>query len=124
MADVADCIIQAKQAGVKVLVDPKGVDYQRYAQADVITPNLSELQAVVGVCENEDNLIEKGRALLKQHQIPTLLLTRGEAGMTLIQESQVHSLPAQAKDVFDVTGAGDTVIAVMALGVALGYAIV
>lgn len=119
LADVADCIIQAKQSGVKVLVDPKGVDYQCYAQADVITPNLSELQAVVGVCENEDNLIGKGRALLKQHQIPTLLLTRGEAGMMLIQESQVHSLPAQAKDVFDVTGAGDTVIAVMALGVAL-----
>ncbi|MFA6163816.1 MAG: bifunctional D-glycero-beta-D-manno-heptose-7-phosphate kinase/D-glycero-beta-D-manno-heptose 1-phosphate adenylyltransferase HldE [Methylobacter sp.] len=119
LVDVADCIILAKRAGVKVLVDPKGVDYQCYAQADVITPNLSELQAVVGVCENEDKLIGKGRALLNQHQIPTLLLTRGEAGMTLIQESQVHSLPAQAKDVFDVTGAGDTVIAVMALGVAL-----
>lgn len=119
LADVADYIVQAKQAGVKVLVDPKGVDYQRYAQADVITPNLSELHAVVGACENENSLIEKGRALLKEQRIQTLLLTRGEAGMTLIQESQVHSLPAQAKDVFDVTGAGDTVIAVMALGVAL-----
>jgi len=64
-------------------------------------------------------LIEKGRELLQQHQIPSLLLTRGEAGMMLVQENQVHSLPAQAKDVFDVTGAGDTVIAVMALGVAL-----
>lgn len=119
LADVAAYIAQAKQAGVKVLVDPKGVDYQRYAQADVITPNLSELYAVVGVCENESSLIEKGRALLKEQNIQTLLLTRGEAGMTLIQEGQVHSLPAQAKDVFDVTGAGDTVIAVMALGVAL-----
>jgi D-beta-D-heptose 7-phosphate kinase/D-beta-D-heptose 1-phosphate adenosyltransferase len=113
-------IIAAKQAGVKVLVDPKGVDYQRYAQADLITPNLAELQAVVGTCENEEDLIEKGRALLVQYQIPTLLLTRGEAGMTLIQNDQVQSLPAQAKDVFDVTGAGDTVIAVMALGVSLG----
>ncbi len=119
LAGVADYIVQAKQAGVKVLVDPKGVDYQRYAQADVITPNLSELHAVVGACENENSLIEKGRALLKEQNIQTLLLTRGEAGMTLIQEGQVHSLPAQAKDVFDVTGAGDTVIAVMALGVAL-----
>ncbi|MGR8998586.1 MAG: bifunctional D-glycero-beta-D-manno-heptose-7-phosphate kinase/D-glycero-beta-D-manno-heptose 1-phosphate adenylyltransferase HldE [Gammaproteobacteria bacterium] len=119
LANVAKHIHEAKQAGLKVLVDPKGVDYRRYAQADVITPNLAELQAVVGVCEDEQSLVKKGRELLKQHQIPSLLLTRGEAGMTLIQEGQVHSLPAQAKDVFDVTGAGDTVIAVMALGVAL-----
>ena len=120
LADVSTYINSAKQAGVKVLVDPKGVDYQRYVQADLITPNLAELLAVVGSCENEQQLIEKGRELLAQYQIPTLLLTRGEAGMTLIQNDQVHSLPAQAKDVFDVTGAGDTVIAVMALGVSLG----
>lgn len=120
---VSAYIVKAKQAGLKTLVDPKGVDYQRYAHADLITPNLSELQAVVGVAENEDDLIENGRALLKRHQIPTLLLTRGEAGMTLIQDAQVHSLPAQAKDVFDVTGAGDTVIAVMALAVALDMAL-
>jgi D-beta-D-heptose 7-phosphate kinase/D-beta-D-heptose 1-phosphate adenosyltransferase len=123
LADVATYINKAKQAGIKVLVDPKGVDYQRYTQADLITPNLSELQAVVGISEHEDDLIEKGRALLEHYQIPTLLLTRGEAGMTLIQDNQVHSLPAQAKDVFDVTGAGDTVIAVMALGVALDMAL-
>jgi D-beta-D-heptose 7-phosphate kinase/D-beta-D-heptose 1-phosphate adenosyltransferase len=120
LADVSTHIAAARQAGVKVLVDPKGVDYQRYAQADLITPNLAELQAVVGICENEQHLIEKGRALLARYQIPTLLLTRGEAGMTLIRDDQVYSLPAQAKDVFDVTGAGDTVIAVMALGVSLG----
>ncbi len=120
LADVSTYIIAARRAGVKVLVDPKGVDYQRYAQADLITPNLAELQAVVGACENEQHTIEKGRALLNQYQIPTLLLTRGEEGMTLIRNDEVHSLPAQAKDVFDVTGAGDTVIAVMALGVSLG----
>ncbi|NOT11227.1 MAG: bifunctional D-glycero-beta-D-manno-heptose-7-phosphate kinase/D-glycero-beta-D-manno-heptose 1-phosphate adenylyltransferase HldE [Methylococcaceae bacterium] len=119
LAEVESYILHAKQAGVKVLVDPKGVDYQRYAQADVITPNLAELQAVVGLCSDESHLIEKGRLLLKNYQIPVLLLTRGEAGMTLIQDDQVHSLPAQAKDVFDVTGAGDTVIAVMSLCVAL-----
>ena len=119
LVNVSEYILEAKQLGLKVLVDPKGVDYQRYAQADLITPNLSELQAVVGAYENEADLLEKGRALLKQYQIPTLLLTRGEAGMTLVQDNQVHSLPAQAKDVFDVTGAGDTVIAVMALCVAL-----
>ncbi|MCL7420685.1 MAG: bifunctional D-glycero-beta-D-manno-heptose-7-phosphate kinase/D-glycero-beta-D-manno-heptose 1-phosphate adenylyltransferase HldE [Methylobacter sp.] len=120
LTHVSEYIAQARQAGVKVLVDPKGVDYERYAQADVITPNLSELQAVVGVCADENDLIESGRSLLKRHQIGTLLLTRGEAGMTLIQDAYVHSLPAQAKDVFDVTGAGDTVIAVMALAVAIG----
>lgn len=119
LTDISAYILEAKQAGVKVLIDPKGVDYQRYAHADLITPNLSELQAVVGAAKNETDLIEKGRALLKQCQVSTLLLTRGEAGMTLIQDAQVHSLSAQAKDVFDVTGAGDTVIAVMALGVAL-----
>jgi D-beta-D-heptose 7-phosphate kinase / D-beta-D-heptose 1-phosphate adenosyltransferase len=120
LANIDRYIAVAKAFGLKTLVDPKGVDYSRYAGADVITPNLAELQAVVGICENEYDLIEKGRQLLKQQLIPTLLLTRGEAGMTLIQEAQVHSLPAQAKDVFDVTGAGDTVIAVMALGVAVG----
>jgi D-beta-D-heptose 7-phosphate kinase/D-beta-D-heptose 1-phosphate adenosyltransferase len=120
LTHVSEYITQARQAGVKVLVDPKGVDYERYAQADVITPNLSELQAVVGVCGDENSLIERGRSLLKRYQLETLLLTRGEAGMTLIQDAHVHSLPAQAKDVFDVTGAGDTVIAVMALGVAIG----
>ncbi len=123
LADVSTYIIAAKQAGVKVLVDPKGVDYQCYAQADLITPNLAELLAVVGACENEQHLIEKGRELLTRFQIPTLLLTRGEAGMTLIQSDQVHSLPAKAKDVFDVTGAGDTVIAVMSLGVSLGMSL-
>jgi D-beta-D-heptose 7-phosphate kinase/D-beta-D-heptose 1-phosphate adenosyltransferase len=115
----ADFIGLAKAHGLSILVDPKGVDYQRYTHADIITPNLSELQAVVGYCSDEASLIEQGRALLKQQQIPSLLLTRGEAGMTLIQQDFTHSLPAQAKDVFDVTGAGDTVIAVMALGVAL-----
>ena len=119
LANVSTHIQEAKLSGLKVLVDPKGVDYQRYAGADVITPNLAELQAVVGICANEQDLLEKGREFLRHHNIPTLLLTRGEAGMTLIQEHQTHSLPAQAKDVFDVTGAGDTVIAVMALSVAI-----
>ncbi len=119
LSDIVNAIPAIKRAGLSVLVDPKGVDYSRYAQADVITPNLSELQAVVGVCANDTELLAKGRALLTQHNIATLLCTRGEAGMTLIQADFDHSLPAQAKDVFDVTGAGDTVIAVMALSVAL-----
>lgn len=120
LAAVADYIVAAKQAGLKVLVDPKGTDYSRYAHADIITPNLAELQAVVGACGDEQTLVEKGLAMIQLRQIDTLLLTRGEAGMSLIQAAQQHSIPAKAKDVFDVTGAGDTVIAVMSLGVAIG----
>ena len=120
LAHVAQFIKLAKQHDLTTLIDPKGTDYQRYHHADILTPNLSELQAVVGVCHDETALIAKARHLLETHHIPNLLLTRGEAGMTLIQAHNAHSLPAQAKDVFDVTGAGDTVIAVMALSIAIG----
>ncbi len=118
LVDVNQFIYEAKQAGLKTLVDPKGTNYHRYAGAEVITPNLAEFQAVVGDTQNEQDIIEKGQAFLREYSVPALLLTRGEAGMTLIENSQIKSLPAQAKDVFDVTGAGDTVIAVMALGIA------
>jgi D-beta-D-heptose 7-phosphate kinase / D-beta-D-heptose 1-phosphate adenosyltransferase len=120
LAEVTEYIDKAKQSGVRVLVDPKGTDYRRYAEADLITPNLSEFQAVAGVCTSEQDMIEKGQDFLREFRIPALLITRGEAGMTLILKSGVESLPAQAKDVFDVTGAGDTVIATMALGAAAG----
>ena len=118
LANVAEYISIAKNADLKTLVDPKGTDYQRYANANLITPNLGELKAVVGE-KNIETLIENGRELLAQHKIENLLLTRGEAGMSLIDANSTHSLPAQAKEVFDVTGAGDTVIAVMALGLAI-----
>jgi D-beta-D-heptose 7-phosphate kinase/D-beta-D-heptose 1-phosphate adenosyltransferase len=115
---ITDYISQAKNAGLKTLVDPKGTNYSRYKNANLITPNLGELRAVVG--DGEINaLILKGRELLATQKIENLLLTRGEAGMSLIDAKSTHSLPAQAKDVFDVTGAGDTVIAVMALGLAI-----
>lgn len=122
LANVAAYIALAKQAGLKTLVDPKGSNYQRYAKADMITPNLAEFYAVMGVCQDEATLMQKGRDLLAHYAIDTLLLTRGEAGMSLIDAQSTHSLPAQAKEVFDVTGAGDTVIAVMALGLAVGLA--
>lgn len=118
LKNVSEYISISKKAGLKTLVDPKGTDYSGYANADLITPNLGELTAVVGEGEI-DTLIQKGRELLANQKIETLLLTRGEAGMSLIDANSTHSLPAQAKDVFDVTGAGDTVIAVMALGLAI-----
>ena len=118
LENVADYIPISKTAGLKTLVDPKGTDYSRYQNADLITPNLGELKAVVGEGEIE-TIIQKGRELLAAQKIENLLLTRGEAGMSLIDANSTYSLPAQAKDVFDVTGAGDTVIAVMALGLAI-----
>jgi D-beta-D-heptose 7-phosphate kinase/D-beta-D-heptose 1-phosphate adenosyltransferase len=120
LGQVQDYIKQAKQLGLTVLVDPKGMDYRRYGLADLLTPNLAEFQAVMGVIKSENDLMEKGRVLIENHQIPNLLVTRGEAGMTLIQKDQAHSISAQAKDVFDVTGAGDTVIAVLAASIGIG----
>lgn len=123
LTDIERYITEANRAGLSVLVDPKGGDYTRYSHSHLVTPNIVELEAVVGACKDEEDLIDKGRQLLQRYGIEALLLTRGEAGMTLIQSHDIHSLPAQAKDVFDVTGAGDTVIAVMALSVALGMSL-
>lgn len=103
----------AKAAGVKVLVDPKGSDFSIYANADMVTPNFKEFEAVAGHCANEKDILEKGHALIKAHGIHNLLITRGESGMTLIEPNHHSHLPAYAKEVFDVTGAGDTVIATL-----------
>ena len=104
----------AKTAKIPVLVDPKGTNYTLYRGADLITPNLKEFETIVGPCANEHDILSKGQRLLREYDIKTLLLTRGERGMTLIQqhEEELH-LPAHAREVFDVTGAGDTVIAVI-----------
>lgn len=118
LTDISDFIRQCKRFRVKILADPKGTDFSRYREADIITPNLAELQAVVGSCRDEEDIVTRARALIKQYDIQTMLLTRGEAGVTLVEQDSMHSLPAQAKDVYDVTGAGDTVIAVLALGLA------
>jgi len=116
-----DLIRFAKDAGVPVLVDPKGTNFNIYAGATIITPNFKEFEAVMGPCETEQEIITKGHALLQQYDIDALLLTRGENGMTLLQrhEEEIH-LPAHAREVFDVTGAGDTVIAVLGATLAAG----
>jgi D-beta-D-heptose 7-phosphate kinase/D-beta-D-heptose 1-phosphate adenosyltransferase len=118
LADPQAFIQLAKQAGIPVLVDPKGADFSIYRGADVITPNLKEFESIAGPCTNEHDIVSKGQAFLQSHSIGALLLTRGEQGMTLIQQDQEeYHLPAHAREVFDVTGAGDTVIA--ALGAAM-----
>lgn len=111
----------ARAVGVPVLVDPKGSNFKIYQDANIITPNLKEFETVMGVCHSEQEIVQKGKLLLKEYGIETLLLTRGEKGMTLIQHDQeeVH-MPAHAREVFDVTGAGDTVIGVLGASIAAG----
>ena len=104
-----------RELGKPTLVDPKGSDFERYRGATLITPNLAELEVVVGSCASEPVLIEKASALRAALDIDAILVTRSEAGMTLIQgEQPAQHFSASAREVFDVTGAGDTVIAVMA----------
>jgi rfaE bifunctional protein kinase chain/domain len=103
-----------------VLVDPKGSDYSRYRGATVITPNRAELAQVIGAWSSEEMLTQKAQALRETLDLQALLLTRSEEGMTLFQADRVQSVPAHALEVSDVTGAGDTVIATMALMVASG----
>jgi rfaE bifunctional protein kinase chain/domain len=110
----------ARAAGKPVLVDPKGSDYQRYAGASVITPNRGELAHVAGTWRSEAQLLEKVQALRAAIDVGAVLLTRSEEGMTLFDAHGVTHEPARAREVFDVTGAGDTVIAALAVLVGAG----
>lgn len=114
----------ARRAGVPVLVDPKGRDYARYRGATLLTPNLAELEAVVGRCADAAEIAERAGALAAELGLEAVLVTRGEAGMTLARPGAdpVH-LPTRAREVFDVTGAGDTVIATLAAALGAGAAL-
>ncbi|MDH5485514.1 MAG: bifunctional D-glycero-beta-D-manno-heptose-7-phosphate kinase/D-glycero-beta-D-manno-heptose 1-phosphate adenylyltransferase HldE [Gammaproteobacteria bacterium] len=121
LSEVQAFIKKAREANVPVLVDPKGTDFSRYKGANLITPNMSEFEAVVGACHSDEEIVKKGEALLLELQLDALLITRSEKGMTLLQKDQpaLH-LPTRAREVYDVTGAGDTVIAVVATAIAAG----
>lgn len=121
LVDAADLIAIARQQNKHVVVDPKGADFTRYKGASCLTPNLSELQAVVGDCSDEAVLVEKGNQLRTALNLESLLVTRSEHGMSLLRSDAdpVH-LPTEAREVFDVTGAGDTAIAVLAATLAAG----
>jgi rfaE bifunctional protein kinase chain/domain len=110
----------ARAAGRPVLVDPKGDDYSRYAGATLVTPNRAELREVVGRWASEADLEQRAQALRALLGLQAILLTRSEEGMTLYTEGPSWSVPAQAREVYDVSGAGDTVIAVMAVMMAAG----
>ncbi|KLV11227.1 MULTISPECIES: bifunctional D-glycero-beta-D-manno-heptose-7-phosphate kinase/D-glycero-beta-D-manno-heptose 1-phosphate adenylyltransferase HldE [Photobacterium] len=111
----------ARDAGLPVMVDPKGADFERYRGATLLTPNLSEFETVVGRARTDEELETKGMALIEQFELEALLVTRSEHGMTLLQKGQAPlHMPTQAKEVYDVTGAGDTVISVLAASLAAG----
>jgi rfaE bifunctional protein kinase chain/domain len=118
LAHIAQMIEFARAQGKLVLVDPKGDDYARYSGASIVTPNQSELREVVGRWKSEDELTAKAQALREKLGLQALLVTRSEEGMTLYERDRVRHEPARAREVFDVSGAGDTVIAT--LGVMLG----
>ncbi len=112
---VTQLIKAAKAAGVPVLVDPKGGDFSIYSGATLVKPNLHEFESVVGKCNTEDELVQKGQQMLRDLNLEALLITRGENGMSLIRQNEPEQhFPARARDVYDVTGAGDTVISVVA----------
>jgi rfaE bifunctional protein kinase chain/domain len=106
-----------------VLIDPKGSDYTRYRGASVITPNRAELQDVVGRWTSEDDLRTRAQNLRESLDLSALLVTRSEEGMTLFDDAGALHVTAQAREVFDVTGAGDTVIATLATMVAAGLSL-
>ncbi len=124
LARVEKLIGLARERGLPVIVDPKGADFSCYNNASALTPNFREFEAVAGASAGEDEVQAKAMALCEQLSLETLLLTRGERGMTLVdgRQQQVVNLPAETHEVFDVTGAGDTVIATFAAAVASGYA--
>lgn len=119
--NIQTLITLCKKKNIPVLVDPKGNDFAKYAGASLITPNLSEFEAVAGQCADEDDLITKAEKVCKENQLGALLITRSEHGMSLIESNNtVTHLPTRAREVYDVTGAGDTVISTLAAALAVG----
>ena len=121
IGDVEELIAHGGKREIPVIVDPKGSDFSPYRGATLITPNLAEFEAIMGPSANETELVAKGEELIGRLELEALLITRGELGMTLIRPNapELH-LPARAQEVYDVTGAGDTVISVLAAAIAVG----
>ena len=123
LAHIPQMIAMARQSAKPVLVDPKGSDYARYAGATVITPNRAELAQVIGAWASEAQLGERAERLRTELGLDAIVLTRSEEGMSLFDGDGESRVPAVAREVFDVTGAGDTVIATLAAMLACGLAL-
>ena len=124
LADVQTMIRACREAGVPTLVDPKGTDFTKYRGASLMTPNQSEFEAVAGVPESDADLVLRARAMMNELDLDALLVTRSEKGMLLVEgDSEPLFLSTQAREVYDVTGAGDTVIATLAAALASGQAL-
>lgn len=121
LACVSELIAGARARQIPIYIDPKNTDFRVYRHATLVKPNLKEFEAVVGKCQNEAEIVAKGQQMLEAYDLAALLVTRGEQGMTLLRHHQapVH-LPTRAREVYDVTGAGDTVVSVLAASVVAG----
>lgn len=124
LVNVAQMIAAAAKLGKRILVDPKGDDFSRYAGASVLTPNKSEMVRIVGQWKGEDDLAARAQKLRAELGLEALLLTRSEEGMSLFQDGGVQHFPTMAREVFDVSGAGDTVIATLAVMLGAGASLV
>jgi rfaE bifunctional protein kinase chain/domain len=118
LTHIPKMIHMAKKAGKFVLIDPKGSDWLRYSEASIITPNIFELTQVVGPWSCESQLRDKVNAIMQKFNFENLLLTRSKDGMTLFEPDSMISIPSEAREVADVSGAGDTVIATLAAMIA------
>ena len=121
LTDVSAMIRICRDSGVAALVDPKGSDFDKYRGASLITPNQGEFESVAGVCATDDELVSRARSMLDDLDLDALLVTRSEKGMLLVEaDMEPVFLTTQAREVYDVTGAGDTVIATLAGALASG----
>lgn len=120
LTHIEQMIALANRHAIPVLVDPKGDDYSRYRNATLVTPNRAEFKEVAGNWKSENELVEKAQRLRESLNLQALLVTRSEQGMSLFRENAVHHEPTRAREVYDVSGAGDTVIATFAVMLALG----
>ena len=123
LTHVERMIRAARAAGKTVLVDPKGDDYEKYRHATLLTPNRAEFREVVGTWKSEADFVARAQQLREELEIGALLVTRSEEGMTLVREGDVLQVPTVAKEVFDVSGAGDTVIAILGVMLAAGLSL-